>query len=145
MYAEMIKYTLKCADGHAFDSWFASADAYDSLLASGHIACAQCGTSQVGKAIMAPRVRTDRPSRPAQPSPNTGEGAQAEMARMRAQVEQNATYVGRDFARSARDMYLGDVPQRAIWGEASLHEAKSLIEDGVPVAPLPFVPKRKVN
>jgi len=42
-------------------------------------------------------------------------------------------------------MHLGDRPARAIYGEANLEQAKSLIEDGVPVVPLPFQPKRKVS
>jgi hypothetical protein len=64
---------------------------------------------------------------------------------MRKQVEENSEYVGTNFATEARSMHLGDAPERAIFGEAKPEEAKSLIEDGIPVAPLPFVPKRKSN
>lgn len=144
----MIKYTLKCGDDHTFESWFANAAAFDSLKAAGHVVCAVCGSDRVAKAIMAPRVstgieRVEAPvaQTPAEPAAQGG----ADLSRMRAEVEKNATYVGKDFARDARDMHLGDVPDRPIWGEASLQEAKSLIEDGVPVAPLPFGPSRKVN
>ena len=42
-------------------------------------------------------------------------------------------------------MHLGETPERAIYGEAKIEEAKSLIEDGVPVVPLPFAPGRKSN
>lgn len=145
----MIKYTLKCDDGHAFESWFANAAAYDSLLSAGHVSCAVCGSAQISKAIMAPRVATARgraPEDEAAPAavPQTTE-AQAALAQMRADVEKNATYVGNDFARKARDMHLGDTPDTPIWGEANLKEAKALIDDGVPVAPLPFIPTRKVN
>ena len=42
-------------------------------------------------------------------------------------------------------MHLGDAPERPIWGEAKPDEAKKLIEDGINVAPLPFVPTRKSN
>ena len=49
------------------------------------------------------------------------------------------------FADEARKMHDGDAPERAIYGEAKLDDAKKLIEDGVPVAPLPFMPKRKTN
>ncbi|MEP4247328.1 DUF1178 family protein [Tateyamaria sp.] len=145
----MIKYTLKCDDGHAFESWFANADAYDSLLSAGHVSCAVCGSTQVRKAIMAPRVNTTKERPPeaeaTQPAvPETSE-AQAALAQMREDVEKNATYVGGDFARKARDMHLGDAPDTPIWGEANLKDAKALIDDGVPVAPLPFIPTRKVN
>ncbi len=147
--SDMIKYTLKCEDGHAFDSWFASADAYDSLLSAGHVVCAHCGKSRVDKAVMAPRVNTTTSREPEEARSDAAlpvsNKAQSALARMRAEVEKNATYVGRDFARKARDMHLGDAPERPIWGEANAQEAKALIEDGVPVAPLPFVPSRKVN
>lgn len=149
----MIKYTLKCDDGHAFESWFASGDAYDSLRAAGHVSCATCGSDRISKAVMAPRVSTNSARAVAQPDgPRTPDGPDktpndvaAALSRMRAEVEKNATYVGGNFAREARNMYLGDVPDRPIWGEANLAEAKALIEDGVPVAPLPFIPTRKVN
>ena len=35
-------------------------------------------------------------------------------------------------------MHEGETESRAIYGEAKLDDAKKLIEDGVPVAPLPF-------
>lgn len=67
------------------------------------------------------------------------------MAEMKRQVEENSEYVGDTFAEEARAMHLGDAPERAIHGEANLKEAKELIDDGVPVVPLPFAPKRKTN
>jgi hypothetical protein len=50
-----------------------------------------------------------------------------------------------NFAAEARRIHAGDAPERAIHGEARAEEAKKLIEEGVPVAPLPFLPARKVN
>lgn len=147
----MIKYVLKCDNGHAFESWFGSASAYDSLKSAGHVSCAQCGSGAVKKAIMAPSVSTgETKEMDAQPSdadvPNrlSPEAAQA-LATMRKNVEENATYVGGNFAREARAQFLGDEPDRPIWGEANPEQAKSLMEDGVPVAPLPFIPTRKAN
>lgn len=64
---------------------------------------------------------------------------------MRAEVEANSEYVGLQFASEARAMHEGDMPHRPIYGEAKAEDAKKLLQDGVPVAPLPFVPTRKVN
>ncbi|MEL7098913.1 MAG: DUF1178 family protein [Pseudomonadota bacterium] len=133
----MIKYTLKCDQGHVFDSWFASGAAYDSLQAAGHVSCAVCGSTQVGKAMMAPQVSTIETE--------ARQSAQKALKALKREVEQNSDYVGRDFASQARAMHLGDVPERSIWGEAKPAEAKALIEDGVPVLPLPFTPKSKTN
>lgn len=151
----MIQYALKCSEGHTFDSWFQSAEAYDKLAVAGMVSCAICGTTEVEKAIMTPRVRPARStvskSVEVQPAPNPGPlsqpastGEQA-LAELRKQVESSSDYVGKDFASEARKMHLGEAPERSIYGEARLDDAKALIEDGVPVAPLPFMPNRKTN
>ncbi|MEC7964927.1 MAG: DUF1178 family protein, partial [Pseudomonadota bacterium] len=64
---------------------------------------------------------------------------------LKKQVEANSEYVGDSFVDEARAMHVGDAPERAIHGEAKLDEAKQLIDDGVPVVPLPFRPGRKAN
>lgn len=142
----MIKYTLKCGEGHSFESWFASAGAFDTLVAGGHLTCLVCGSREVSKAIMAPSVSKARAQAGSPGQSGTGPQDKATaLAELRRNIEEKATYVGSDFARQARSMHLGDAPEKPIWGEANLKEAKSLIEDGVPVAPLPFVTTRKAN
>ena len=151
----MIQYALKCTEGHSFDSWFQSAEAYDKLAAAGMVTCAVCGCVQVEKAIMTPRVR---PARSVQTQPEIKAPApdSIDMSKpspevkkvldeLRRKVEENSDYVGKDFASEARKIHLGEAQDRAIYGEAKLDEAKALIEDGVPVAPLPFIPSRKTN
>lgn len=144
----MIQYSLKCADGHSFDSWFQSADAFDKLMAQGMVSCAICGTDQVEKSMMAPRVRPSRNAADTQkPAPLSKPATpqEAAIAQLKQHVENNSDYVGMNFATEARAMHDGDAPERPIHGEAKLDEAKKLIEDGVPVAPLPFRPTRKTN
>jgi len=148
----MIQYALKCSEGHTFDSWFQSAEAYDKLASAGMVTCAVCGCTQVEKAIMTPRVR---PARKAQPSPKPEAEAinvttstpdvEKVLAELRRKVEENSDYVGKEFAREARKIHLGEAPDRAIYGEAKPEEARALVEEGVPVAPLPFIPSRKTN
>ena len=138
----MIQYALKCENDHQFDSWFQSASAFDALQKAGHLACAVCGSAKVQKAIMAPRVA----AKDGKDEPKLGSNEQEQaLAALKQHVEENADYVGSNFAEEARSMYLGATPERAIYGEANGAEAKALIEDGVPVAPLPFVPNRKAN
>jgi hypothetical protein len=67
------------------------------------------------------------------------------LADLRRKIEANSDYVGMNFAQEARAMHDGDAPVRSIYGEARIDEARKLIEEGVPVAPLPFVPGRKAN
>lgn len=178
----MIRYTLKCAQDHRFESWFKNADAFDDLKAGGHVTCPVCGDSGVTKALMAPKVTTARkaatitapveptkaptpeaakppattgpapvpgPAPAAGPAPMSlsapGPEVEAKLAELRKHIEKNSDYVGKDFAKEARAMHEGQTPDRAIHGEASLDEAKTLIEDGVAVTPLPFTPKQKQN
>jgi hypothetical protein len=145
----MIQYSLKCADGHSFDSWFQSASAFDKLRAAGHVSCAICGSSSVDKALMAPRVSprvsNGTAEAPAKPLSAPASPAEQAIAALKQHVEKNSHYVGGNFAREARAMHMGDAPERPIWGEAKPQEAKSLIEDGIPIAPLPFTPTRKSN
>ena len=61
------------------------------------------------------------------------------------QIEENTVDVGRNFATEARRIHEGLAPDRAIRGEARLDEARKLLEDGIPVAPLPFIPRSKAN
>lgn len=139
----MIQYALKCADGHQFDSWFQSASAFDKLHSAGMISCTACGTSDVSKAIMAPRVNAKSDAPVALSEPVTPQ--EEAIAELKTHVEKNSTYVGKDFASQARAMHDGDAPARMIHGETSLPEAKKLLQDGIPVAPLPFRPSRNTN
>lgn len=138
----MIRYTLRCKDGHAFESWFQSASAFDALSEAGHLTCSVCGGGGIEKALMAPKVAPKQTDRPLAAPATEAETA---IAALRKKVEENATYVGGAFAKEARDIHEGTKPGRAIWGQATAPEAKSLIEDGIPVAPLPFGPRDKAN
>jgi hypothetical protein len=151
----MIRYSLICRDGHGFDSWFQGAGAFAALQAAGRLACPVCGDAGIEKALMAPAVVQARSpasgapaeasagARPSLSAPETE--LEAAIAALRRQIEENSDYVGMNFAAEARRMHDGERPQRAIHGEAKPDEARQLIEDGVPVAPLPFLPARKVN
>ena len=106
------------------------------------MACAVCGGTEVEKALMAPSVAVKEEARPlAQPRSEVEEA----LAAMRREIEAKSEYVGMNFATEARRIHAGDAPERAIYGEAKLDEARKLLEDGVPVAPLPFLPARKTN
>ncbi|MDG1129268.1 MAG: DUF1178 family protein [Paracoccaceae bacterium] len=149
----MIQFSLKCSNDHRFDSWFQSSEAYDKLARAGMISCTICGATSVDKAVMAPRVRPARDAAPAaqpdqpRPTPLAAQPTPAEqaLAALRQHIETHSDYVGRDFAREARAIHDGKAPDRAIFGEARPEEARRLLEDGVPIAPLPFMPRRKTN
>lgn len=132
----MIRYELTCKDGHRFDGWFASSSAFEAQRDAAQIQCAICAITQVDRALMSPSV-------PARNAPISGEKTPLEQ--LRDHVEANSDYVGLRFADEARAMHEGRSDPRAIHGEAKPEEARALIEDGVPIAPLPFIPKRNTN
>ncbi|MFT6089484.1 DUF1178 family protein [Sulfitobacter sp.] len=151
----MIQFTLKCDQDHRFDSWFKSAAAFDVLAQAGHISCAVCGSSQVTKGMMAPRVSTGKTSVEGAPeakdnapvpmlSEPDGEIEKAIKA-LRKTVEASSDYVGADFVKEARAMHAGEKPERSIYGEARLDQAKELAEEGVQLMALPFRPKRSTQ
>lgn len=146
----MIKFSLRCADGHRFDSWFANSDAYDALAKSGHLSCAVCGSADVRKDIMAPRISptADADALPV-PTPSasevSGEAPMPDLKALRETIERESDYVGASFAKEARAIHDGTAPSRSIYGEARPEEARALLKEGVPVAPLPFIPTKKAN
>lgn len=139
----MIRYALTCSEKHEFDSWFQSAEAYDRLRGAGLVTCSLCGSGEVEKLLMAPAVQPARSAAATLAGPSSP--VEEAFARMRRAVEENSEYVGMRFAAEARAIHDGDAPHRSIYGEAKAEEARSLIEDGVPVAPLPFMPNRRTN
>lgn len=149
----MIRYALKCDNAHGFESWFQSASAFDALCTAGHVSCPQCGSLKVSKALMAPNLRPgdQEMAEPLPPPPRDAALREPDsdlarrLAELREAIESNSDYVGLNFAAEARAMHDGDKPLRSIYGEARADDAKRLLEDGVPVAPLPFMPKARVN
>ena len=149
----MILYRLKCRKGHEFEAWFASSAAYDKQAERRQLSCPKCGTSQVGKAPMAPRIAkrgkpksTQRPAeapRPEKPEMHRvaahGELATA-MRKLRTEIEAKSEYVGPRFPEEARKIHYEEAPARGIHGEATADEAKALSEEGIEFFPLPILP-----
>ncbi|QRG06576.1 DUF1178 family protein [Xanthobacter dioxanivorans] len=153
----MIRYTLNCAAGHQFESWFPSSGSFDAQQARGLVACPSCGSVQVEKAMMAPSVaRTDRPDTPAPATDAPPADAPADpqvpmmtrpdgelralLRQLREHIVKTSDYVGDDFADLARKMHDGEIEHRSIYGEATRDEVKALHEDEVDVFPLPVLP-----
>lgn len=132
----MIKYALKCQNGHRFEGWFSNSADYDAQAAAGALTCPVCDTSDISKDIMAPAIATGRRKEAAR----TVEAISAmrEAARKaRAYVEKNFDNVGKRFPEEARKIHYGESEERGIYGVATPDEVKELTEEGVNIAPLP--------
>jgi hypothetical protein len=152
----MIRYNLRCDRGHAFESWFQSSSAYESQEKRKLVSCPACGSVKVERAIMAPQIskksRDNTAPSPAAASTEVTAPAstplmmaqerelRAKLKELRDHIVKNADNVGERFPNEARKMHYGDIEHRPIYGEASPEEARSLIDEGVEVSPLPVLP-----
>lgn len=132
----MIVFDLRCAgQGHVFEGWFGSSEDYESQRARGLVSCPICGGDEIEKAPMAPNL-------PAKgnraPDAAAVKKALADMAELQKKALEKSDFVGDRFPDEARAIHLGEAEARSIHGRATPAEAKSLAEEGIPVAPLPF-------
>lgn len=160
----MIVFDLSCGQGHRFEGWFGSSDDFASQKTRGLLSCPQCGDGAVEKAPMAPAVprkgnqRSDvsvpglGAAAPMQqmsnaPVPPEVQQALAKLAEAQARALKDSKWVGSRFAEDARAMHYGEIDPVPIHGEASLEDAKRLLDEGVEIAPLPFpvAPPKALN
>lgn len=168
----MIVFDLECREGaHKFEGWFGSSDDFARQQERGLVTCPHCGSAQVGKALMAPRIPRkgnqlpDRVERSATrvppmsaPAPASTPGgspllsAEAlavlhKLATMQSEALKSSRFVGENFADDARAMHYGEREVETIHGQATVSEAKELLEEGIAVMPLPFpvIPPEQAN
>lgn len=142
----MIKYALICDQSHDFESWFANSASFEEQARRGFVSCPVCNSIKVERAIMAPHVaRTDRGKTMIEAAPVALMGEKEialrqMLAELHRQVAENAEHVGKRFAEEALKIHHGESDNRAIYGEASLEDARMLHEEGVEFLPLPRLP-----
>lgn len=153
----MIVFDLCCDGGHRFECWFRSSGDFAEQSGRGLLMCPQCGSTDVAKAPMAPAVpakgnrRSDESGRSEAMSggriPPEVQKAMQALAEAQAKALKESRYVGESFAAETRAMHYGDKDLEAIHGKATLKEARELLEEGVPVAPLlaPYTPPDELN
>lgn len=147
----MIVFDLRCANDHVFEAWFGSSADYESQQQRSLVACPICDSTDIAKAVMAPAIGAKSNQRPSdKPASTDAQRKQAlqQLAAFQAKIEENSDYVGRDFAREARARHeRGELQKgkRGLIGEASIADAAELIDDGIPVQPLPFRLRRTAD
>ena len=141
----MIRYALLCEHDHDFEGWFGASSDFDDQQARGLIECPVCASKAVRKAIMAPAVSgTKKKGQEVTPAQTQAVMMEA-MGRIRRHVVENFDDVGDTFAKEARAIHEGRSEERGIYGQATPKEVRDLVEDGVPVAPLPPEPPKKTE
>jgi len=133
----MIVFDLQCRDGgETFEAWFRSSADYEEQREGGFVQCPFCQSANVQKAPMAPRV-------PRKGSDNVF----VRLAAMQAELLKDSRWVGDKFADTARAIHSGEMAPEQVHGSTTLDQAKSLVDEGIPVAPLPLpvTPPNQVN
>src|SRR4030081_3282586 len=122
----MIRYSLRCERGHAFESWFQSSSAYESQEKRKLVSCPACGSVKVERAIMAPQIVSKKSKDSAAPSPTAAatevaaptstplmmaqeRELRAKLKELRDHIVKNADNVGERFPNEARKMHYGDI------------------------------------
>ena len=159
----MIKYALICEADHEFESWFPDSASYDRQAKRGLVTCPVCDSAKVSKAIMSPNVaRKDKdrviaadnddsptPAAPAQQAQNIAlldeqqQQLRGMIRELHEKIVASTDDVGENFPEEARKMHDGETPARSIRGKASFEEARELLEDGIPVLPIPDLPEER--
>jgi hypothetical protein len=132
----MIVFDLQCLDGgDTFEAWFRSSADYEEQRSDGLVQCPVCLSVNVAKAPMAPSV------------PRKGGDPIARLAAIQSELLKDSRWVGDKFAETARAIHSGEAEPEQVHGSATLEQAKSLVAEGVPVAPLPLpvVPPKQLN
>ena len=148
----MILYQLRCGKDHEFEAWFKDGQTCERQLARKTVECPSCGSRKVSKALMAPRIGSAEKKQPANPSAKPASDAQHPMSVMatamrqhlqevRTKVEENCDYVGDKFSEEARKIHYGETEARGIYGEATDQQHQELVEEGVEVARIPWLPR----
>ena len=127
---------VSCVGGETFEAWFRSSSDYEEQHAAGLVQCPFCRSGNIAKAPMAPRLPRKGSREPL-----------ARLAALQSELLKDSRWVGDEFASTARAMHSGEIEHEPVHGQTTLKEARSLVEEGVPVAPLPLpvVPPNQVN
>ncbi len=148
----MIRYSLVCSDAHEFECWFRDMASFDDQAANETLICPFCQSREIQKSVMAPHVarsgvaspsatpkQTDAvtPAGASSPFGDAHRELRAAVRELRDKIIAATEDVGDRFGAEARRIYEGESEPRPIRGAVSPSEAKALIEDGVPILPLP--------
>lgn len=142
---------LRCSHGHGFEGWFASNEAFETQLSAGLVECPVCADTRIVKLLSAPRLNLGNAKAPADAAAPSGSPASPGKPQLPAEMSPEARWmravrevlaktedVGERFADEARKMHYGEAEERGIRGQATREQTEALLEEGIPVMPLPI-------
>lgn len=140
----MIVFELICAAHHRFEGWFASGEDFDRQRERGLLKCPVCTTDRVEKLLSA-KIKKPAAASATKAEARTPQQEAASWSALLDRILANTEDVGRQFADEARRIHYEEAPRRSIRGVATRDETQELVDEGIPVAPLPIPPRGEWN
>ncbi len=137
----MIKYNLKCQNGHEFESWFSNSDEFDKLNKKNLLECIYCSSKNIEKSIMSPMISSLKKDDKIEIISKDFKNEKANLLQLRKYIEKNFDYVGKDFSKKVREVYYDKKSKKAIYGTTTSEEREELAEEGIDLLTIPWVNK----
>jgi len=143
----MIVLNLLCEQGHRFEGWFASGEAFRDQCDGHLVHCPECQTSAITQLPSAPHlVRSGADeAAPDMPPIAAGKPGIAQLHRALANIARQAENVGAQFPEEARRIHYDEAPARTIRGVATIDETLELLDEGIFVLPAPVPPDDEMH
>jgi len=135
----MIKYLLKCAKKHEFESWFLDSKEFEKLKKKSLIECIFCKSKNVDKSIMSPNINGNKKIIEEKINNNELNKIKKDLLKIRKFVEKNFKFVGDRFSKEVREIYYNNKKNKNIYGTASVKEKLELEEEGIVLESIPWV------
>jgi hypothetical protein len=138
----MIKYNLKCNNGHEFESWFADSIEFEKLSKKNFLECIYCSSKKIKKSIMAPMVSNSKSKNnyPFLLEKKILE-EKYQLLKLRKFIEKNFEFVGDNFSEKVREVYYDKKTKKSIYGTTTEEEREDLAKEGIELLSLPWVSK----
>ncbi len=138
----MIKYNLKCQNGHEFESWFSNSEEFEKLNNKKLLECIYCSTKKIKKSIMAPMISSKKnDAGEIFTSDRNIQMEKNKLLKLRNYIEKNFDFVGKDFSKKVREIYYDKKNNKAIYGTATPDEKEELTDEGIELLSIPWVDK----
>ncbi len=141
----MISFNLVCKNDHEFEGWFPNSTKFEEQRKKKRVECPVCGSRSVQKALSAPNIATgeSRDNARREKMLKVASDHKAALSKMRDFVKDNCEDVGNEFAEEARKIHYGESEERGIYGQSTQEEVEELADEGIPVAPIPWMEETK--
>jgi hypothetical protein len=136
----MIKYILRCKNVHEFESWFSDSNEFDKLKKKNFINCIICGSQDIEKSIMSPRI-INKSNNNNQLEEKKYSRIKKDLSKLRQFIETNFENVGDKFHSRVRSVYYDKKKNKNIYGTTTEKERKELEEEGIAISTVPWVEK----